>query len=548
MMNPATLSIITATFAPRERGKAIGIWAGVSAMALAIGPLVGGLLTEHVNWNWIFYVNVPVGIAGLFAIPIFIDESRDESMHQRLDIPGLVASAVGLFSLTYAFIEANNYGWSSARILGAFAIALVAGAAFLLLERHQRAPMLDLSLFRNRTFAGANASMLFVGLAMFGTFFYVSLYMQNVLHYSPVEAGASFLPMTLLIILIAPRAGALTDRVRLALARRRRHDTARRDALLLLAARRQRELLEDPARAADRRSRHGHDDDAGDGGRHERGRGRQGGRRFGGPQLGPAGGRLPRDRDHGLDRRGRERLPHRLPWTRSGSGRCSASPVPPCGDGDPQDRASARARAGARRCRGRGRVTETKQRLTADARRQAVLDTACRVFSRSSYRGATRRKSRARPASSEPILYRHFGSKRDPSFACLDEAWAAFRAESERAIAADPAKCLGAIADAYMAKGKRLRVVDLWIQALTVAPEDKVIAAALRKQIREVHEFFAEIVSATASAAARSAADRDEVAEAWISSPAACSRRLTPASAACSATTCSASAASAGAG
>ena len=213
MMNPATLSIITATFAPRERGKAIGIWAGVSAMALAIGPLVGGLLTEHVNWNWIFYVNVPVGIAGLFAIPIFIDESRDESMHQRLDIPGLVASAVGLFSLTYAFIEANNYGWSSARILGAFAIALVAGAAFLLLERHQRAPMLDLSLFRNRTFSGANASMLFVGLAMFGTFFYVSLYMQNVLHYSPVEAGASFLPMTLLIILIAPRAGALTDRV-----------------------------------------------------------------------------------------------------------------------------------------------------------------------------------------------------------------------------------------------------------------------------------------------------------------------------------------------
>ena len=213
LMNPATLSIITATFPPRERGKAIGIWAGVSAMALAIGPLVGGLLTEHVNWNWIFFINVPIGIAGLFAIPIFIDESRDESADQRLDMPGLVTSAVGLFSLTYAFIEANNYGWTSARILGAFAIALVAGAAFVLLERHQRAPMLDLSLFRNRTFSGANAAMLFVGLAMFGTFFYVSLYMQNVLGYSPVEAGASFLPMTLLIILIAPRAGALTDRV-----------------------------------------------------------------------------------------------------------------------------------------------------------------------------------------------------------------------------------------------------------------------------------------------------------------------------------------------
>jgi EmrB/QacA subfamily drug resistance transporter len=213
LMNPATLSIIAATFAPRERGRAIGIWAGVSALALAIGPLVGGLLTEHVNWNWIFFVNVPVGVLGLLAIPVFIDESRDTTAEQRLDVPGLVTSALGLFSLTYAFIEANSYGWTSGRILGAFAIALVSLVAFVLLERHQRAPMLDLSLFRNRTFGGANAAMLFVGLAMFGTFFYVSLYMQNVLKYSPVEAGASFLPMTVLVILIAPRAGALTDRV-----------------------------------------------------------------------------------------------------------------------------------------------------------------------------------------------------------------------------------------------------------------------------------------------------------------------------------------------
>jgi EmrB/QacA subfamily drug resistance transporter len=213
LMNPATLSIIAATFAPRERGRAIGIWAGVSAMALAIGPLVGGLLTEHVNWNWIFFINVPVGILGLLAIPLFIDESRDTTAEQRLDLPGLVTSALGLFSLTYAFIEANSYGWASGRIIGAFAVAAMSLIAFVLLERHQRAPMLDLSLFRNRTFGGANAAMLFVGLAMFGTFFYVSLYMQNVLKYSPVEAGASFLPMTILVILIAPRAGALTDRV-----------------------------------------------------------------------------------------------------------------------------------------------------------------------------------------------------------------------------------------------------------------------------------------------------------------------------------------------
>src|SRR3954469_21782324 len=213
LMNPATLSIITATFAPRERGRAIGIWAGVSAMGVGVGPPPGGLLTEHVNWNWIFFINVPIGLAGLFLTPLFIDESRDTSADQRLDVPGLATSAVGLFSLTYAFIEANNYGWTSARILAAFTVAALALVTFVLLERHQRAPMLDLSLFRNRTFGGANSAMLFVGLAMFGTFFYVSLYMQNVLGYSPVQTGASFLPMTLLIILIAPRAGALTDRV-----------------------------------------------------------------------------------------------------------------------------------------------------------------------------------------------------------------------------------------------------------------------------------------------------------------------------------------------
>ena len=212
LMNPATLSIITATFPPRQRGTAIGIWAGVSAMALAIGPLVGGLLTEHVNWNWIFFINVPIGIVALFAIPAIVEESRDTSAGQRLDGPGLASSSIGLFALTYGFIEANNYGWTSARILGAFTIAAVALVAFVLFERHQRAPMLDLSLFRNRTFSGANTAMLFVGLAMFGTFFYVSLYMQRVLDYSPVQAGASFLPMTILIILCAPLAGRLADR------------------------------------------------------------------------------------------------------------------------------------------------------------------------------------------------------------------------------------------------------------------------------------------------------------------------------------------------
>ncbi len=211
LMNPATLSIIAATFPPRERGTAIGIWAGVSALALAIGPLVGGLITEHLDWSWIFFVNIPVGIVAIAASFLFIDESRDET-HVRLDLPGLATSAIALFTLTYALIEANTYGWTSPRIVGAFAVAGASMLAFVLLERYQRAPMLPLELFRSRTYAGANMVMLLVALAMFGVFFFLSLYMQNVLGYSAVQTGAAFLPMTILIILIAPVAGRASDR------------------------------------------------------------------------------------------------------------------------------------------------------------------------------------------------------------------------------------------------------------------------------------------------------------------------------------------------
>jgi EmrB/QacA subfamily drug resistance transporter len=213
LMNPATLSIITATFPPRQRGMAIGIWAGVAAMALAIGPLAGGLITQHLNWNWIFFINVPVGVLAIIVTRIVVDESRDTSADQRLDLPGLLSSGIALFALTYGLIEANSSGWTSARILSLFAVAAVGFVVFVLLELHQRAPMLDLSLFKNATFAGANSVMLLVGLAMFGVFFYNSLFIQNILGYSAVQTGASFLPMTVLIILVAPLAGKYSDRV-----------------------------------------------------------------------------------------------------------------------------------------------------------------------------------------------------------------------------------------------------------------------------------------------------------------------------------------------
>jgi EmrB/QacA subfamily drug resistance transporter len=213
LMNPATLSIIMATFPPRQRGMAIGIWAGISALALAIGPLLGGVITEGIDWGWIFFINVPIGILAVVVARLVVPESRDTSTHQRLDLPGLVTSGIALFALTYGLIEANTYGWTSARILSLFAVAAVGLALFVVLELRQRVPMLDLSLFRSGTFAGANATMMLVALAMFGVFFFVSLYMQNILGYSATEAGATFLPMTMLIILIAPLAGRLSDRV-----------------------------------------------------------------------------------------------------------------------------------------------------------------------------------------------------------------------------------------------------------------------------------------------------------------------------------------------
>ena len=213
LMMPATLSIISATFHARERGMAIGIWAGVSAMALAIGPLLGGVITEHISWNWIFYVNVPIGVLAVIAAIVVVPESRDTSREQRLDLPGLVTSAVGLFALVYALIEAHSYGWTSARILGLFAIAVVALAAFVLLEIHQRVPMLDLSLFRNGTFAGANLVAILVTLAMFGIFVFFPIYMQTFRGWSPIQAGAALLPWTVMVVIFAPIAGKLSDRV-----------------------------------------------------------------------------------------------------------------------------------------------------------------------------------------------------------------------------------------------------------------------------------------------------------------------------------------------
>ena len=302
LMNPATLSIISATFPPKQRGAAIGIWAGVSALALAIGPLVGGLLTEHLSWHWIFFVNVPVGVVAIAASFLLITESKDET-HESLDLPGLGTSALGLFALTYGLIEANAYGWTSARIVGSFAVAVISLVSFVLIERRRRYPMLDLTLFRSGTYTGANVSMLLVALSMFGVFFFVSLYMQNVLGYSAVQAGAAFLPMTVLIILIAPIAGKASDRfgsrwlmtIGMVLLGVQLLYFSQLDHHL--------RLLEPAARLHPRRHRNGDGDDADRGCGDARRAREQGRRRLGRAERDASGRRLGRDRPDGRDRR-----------------------------------------------------------------------------------------------------------------------------------------------------------------------------------------------------------------------------------------------------
>ena len=211
LMMPASLSIITAAFPREERGTAIGIWAGVSGSALAIGPLLGGMLTEHLGWSAIFFVNVPVGVLAFAASRVLVVETRSTEPGQALDLPGLSTSGLGLLALVYALIEANHYGWTSTRILVLLLAAAVLLSTFVLIERWSTRPMLDLGLFEDRTFSGANVAALLVSLAMFGIFFFVSLYMQNILGYSPVHTGLVFLPMSFLVVVSAPLAGKATD-------------------------------------------------------------------------------------------------------------------------------------------------------------------------------------------------------------------------------------------------------------------------------------------------------------------------------------------------
>jgi EmrB/QacA subfamily drug resistance transporter len=204
LLIPTTLAIILAAFTnPRERTAAISIWTAIGAMALAFGPLIGGFISQHLHWGWIFFINVPVGVAAFAIAFVATQESRDPSVVRRLDVPGLITSAIALFSLTYALIEGHDKGWTSALILGAFALAAAAGTAFALIESRTAHPMVEMRLFRSRVFAGGTTTMMLWAFGIFGIYFFTSIYLQNILGFSPTKAGLAFVPMALCLALFA---------------------------------------------------------------------------------------------------------------------------------------------------------------------------------------------------------------------------------------------------------------------------------------------------------------------------------------------------------
>jgi EmrB/QacA subfamily drug resistance transporter len=213
LMMPATLSIITNAFPAAERGRAIGTWAGVSALALAIGPVLGGFLVENVSWQSIFFINLPVAVGAVFVTLFAVRESRDESVVRTVDLPGVATITIGLGALVLALIEGNSWHWGSPREIALYALAVVGLGSFAVIETRRRVPMVDFTFFRSRTFLGANIVAFIVSFAMLAMFFFLALYMQNIRGYTPLQAGVRFLPSTLMIVFIAPIAGRLADRV-----------------------------------------------------------------------------------------------------------------------------------------------------------------------------------------------------------------------------------------------------------------------------------------------------------------------------------------------
>jgi EmrB/QacA subfamily drug resistance transporter len=212
IMFAVSLALLTQEFHGRERGTAFGIWGATIGAAVAIGPLIGGALTEWAGWRWIFFVNLPIGAACLFFGWRALHESRDEG-HGGLDIPGQITLSVGLFAFVLGLLRGNDWGWSSVRVVGLLAGSAAALVAFGLVELRQERPMFDVRLFRVPAFAGAQIIAFTISSSMFAMFLYFTLYLQNILGYSPLQAGLRFLPLSMISFFVAPATGRLMGHV-----------------------------------------------------------------------------------------------------------------------------------------------------------------------------------------------------------------------------------------------------------------------------------------------------------------------------------------------
>lgn len=214
LIAPAALSIITTTFAEgTERAKALGVWAAIAIGGSAAGLILGGALTEAFSWPWIFYVNVPVGIATFVLSLRLIPESRNEHAERAFDVAGAVTATGGLMTLVYAIVKAESSGWTSASTIGFFTAAVVLLAGFVLIEQRSKSPLVRLSIFRVRSLTAANLVMLLVASGIFAMFYFNTLYIQRVLEYGPLKAGLAFLPFTAGILVSAGLASRFAPRI-----------------------------------------------------------------------------------------------------------------------------------------------------------------------------------------------------------------------------------------------------------------------------------------------------------------------------------------------
>ncbi len=213
ILSPAALSIVTTTFTEgAERNKALGIWGALAGGGAAAGVLLGGVLTTGIGWRWVLFVNVPIGLLAIALVPLLIAESRSSEQHAGYDAAGAVSITGGLMLLVYTLVKTSDVGWGSTRTIVLLALSAALIALFVLIESRTRSPLMPLRIFRNRSVASADAVGLLVGAALLSMFFFLSLYLQQVLHYSALRTGVSYLPLAIGIILAAGIASALTSR------------------------------------------------------------------------------------------------------------------------------------------------------------------------------------------------------------------------------------------------------------------------------------------------------------------------------------------------